>query len=129
MTASALFVKVLGFFYKIPLSHALGDEGMGYYNSALNVYALFFILCSSAIPKSFSVILTKARLYQTKTSYRKTFIFLGFIVCSFGLVSCLGLSVYSHRIASLLGFNNASRALLYISPAVALSTFASVTRG
>ena len=38
MTLGAFVVKVLGFLYKIPLSRFLGDEGMGYYNSAMTVY-------------------------------------------------------------------------------------------
>ena len=129
LTASALFVKILGFLYKIPLSHVLSDEGMGYYNSALNVYALFFIVCSCAIPKSLSVLLSRARLYQTKKAYKKTFIFLALLVCSFGLFMSLILLYYAGKIAQLLGVADAAMALLFIAPAVVLSTLSSVCRG
>ena len=32
LTLSVIFVKIIGFIYKVPLSHILKDEGMGYFN-------------------------------------------------------------------------------------------------
>ena len=79
MTASAFTVKILGFVYKIPLSYYLGDEGMGYYNTALTIYAIFYILSASAIPKAFSILLTRARLNNTKKAYTTSAFLFSFI--------------------------------------------------
>ena len=37
LSVAAILVKIMGVIYKVPLSYILGDEGMGYFNSA---YAL-----------------------------------------------------------------------------------------
>ncbi|MBR2459775.1 MAG: oligosaccharide flippase family protein [Clostridia bacterium] len=34
LTVANLIVKVIGLIYKIPLTNILGDEGMGYFNTA-----------------------------------------------------------------------------------------------
>ena len=48
LTAATVIVKIIGLAYKIPLMSLLGAEGMGYFNSAYEIYAL---LCG----KGFSV--------------------------------------------------------------------------
>ena len=47
LAVSAIIVKVIGLIYKIPLSHLLGGEGMGYFNSAYTIYGLFYLLCTA----------------------------------------------------------------------------------
>ena len=44
LTLSALLVKVIGLFYRIPMLGILGTEGMGYFNTAYELYALFCVL-------------------------------------------------------------------------------------
>ena len=34
LTVSNLIIKVIGLLFKIPMNHTVGDEGMGYYNTA-----------------------------------------------------------------------------------------------
>ena len=59
LTLSAIILKLIGLIYKIPLSYLLGDEGMGYFNSAYTIYTFFYILGSAGIPKSISIITAK----------------------------------------------------------------------
>ena len=47
LTVATLIVKILGVLYKIPLANILGDEGMGYFNSAYTVYSFFYLLCTA----------------------------------------------------------------------------------
>ena len=49
---AALTVKIIGVIYKIPLAYILGDEGMGYFNSAYTVYGFFYIITTSAEPEA-----------------------------------------------------------------------------
>ena len=41
LAISVIIVKVIGFVYKLPLSYILGDEGMGYFNTAYTVFTFF----------------------------------------------------------------------------------------
>ena len=52
LSVSTLLIKVLGVIYKIPLASYLGDEGMGYFNSAYTVYAFFYLVCTAGVPKA-----------------------------------------------------------------------------
>ena len=45
LTLSTILVKVVGLLYKIPMLSYLGSEGMGYFHSAYEIYAIF---CSIA---------------------------------------------------------------------------------
>ena len=46
LTASALAVKLIGLFYKIPLVNLIGIEGMAYFLAAYHVYTLLFVIFS-----------------------------------------------------------------------------------
>ena len=40
LSLSTLLVKIIGLAFKIPMLSFLGTEGMGYFNSAYEIYAL-----------------------------------------------------------------------------------------
>ncbi len=51
----------LGFLYRIILSRTLGSEGMGVYQIALTVFAVFLTICSSGLPITLSRVISKHR--------------------------------------------------------------------
>ena len=57
LAVSVVIVKILGFVYKLPLSYLLGDEGMGYFNSAYTIFAFFYMISSAGIPKAISIMI------------------------------------------------------------------------
>ena len=59
LTASAVIVKLIGLFYKIPIASFLGDEGMGYFNSAYDIYSLFFVIATTGIPVAISILVSE----------------------------------------------------------------------
>ena len=60
LTLSGAAVKVIGMFCKIPLFHILGDVGMGYYNSAYELYTLFFVISTSGLPVALSIMVSES---------------------------------------------------------------------
>ena len=67
---STILVKLIGMIYKIPLSYTLGDEGMGYFNSAYTVYTLFFILGTAGIPKAISILVSQSDAKKNNYSFQ-----------------------------------------------------------
>lgn len=65
---STLILKVIGLVYKIPLSYILGDEGMGYFNSAYTIYTFFFIIGTAGLPKAISIIVSKSEAEKSNKS-------------------------------------------------------------
>lgn len=59
VTTLTLLERFLGFFYRIFLSRAIGEEGMGYYSVALSLFAVLVTVVSSGIPATLSRLITK----------------------------------------------------------------------
>ncbi len=56
----------LGFLYRIILSRTLGSEGLGVYQVALTVFAVFLTVSSSGLPITLSRVLSKHRAHRYK---------------------------------------------------------------
>ncbi len=54
LTATGLASRVIGFFYRIFLSHTIGAQGMGIYQLIFPVFALGIAFCSSGIQSAIS---------------------------------------------------------------------------
>jgi len=54
LTATGLASRILGFFYRIYLSRAIGAEGLGIYQMVFPVYGICFSLCAGSIQTAIS---------------------------------------------------------------------------
>ena len=61
LSVSAIIVKIIGLVYKIPMLRLLGSEGMGYFNSAYELYALFCTVSTAGLPVAMSVMISRYR--------------------------------------------------------------------
>ncbi len=61
VTAFTIFEHALGFVYRIILSRTLGPEGLGVYQVALTVFAVFLTISSSGLPITLSRTISKHR--------------------------------------------------------------------
>lgn len=82
LAGASVFVRLLGFFYRVPLTYLIGDEGNAFYNSAYSVYVLALNLSSVFMIATISR-LTSERLalgqYRNAHSLFKTA--MGFSLC------------------------------------------------
>lgn len=53
---SAIIIKVLGAIFRIPLGNIIGDEGMGYYQTAYPLYNLILVISTAGIPTAIAKI-------------------------------------------------------------------------
>ena len=61
LSLSTLIVKVIGLAFKIPMLSLLGMEGMGYFNSAYEIYALLCVVSTAGLPVALSILISSAR--------------------------------------------------------------------
>ncbi|MBO5907205.1 MAG: polysaccharide biosynthesis protein [Clostridia bacterium] len=129
LTVSAIIVKVIGLIYKIPLSHLLGGEGMGYFNSAYTVYGLFYLLCTAGVPKAVTMLVLESREGRSRYTEKQV------IKTSMRLFFILGLSltgafvIFSGPLATIIGSSRARATMLAVAPSVLLVSVAGVVRG
>ncbi len=71
LTVSTVLVKIIGLVYKIPMLSYLGSEGMGYFNSAYEIYALFCVISTAGLPVALSVLISAALATGERGCVRK----------------------------------------------------------
>ena len=129
LTLSSLIVKVIGLFYRIPLLNYLGTEGMGYFNTAYELYALFCVISTAGLPVAMSVLIAafeaEGRARDTGRVFRVALaLFAG--VGGIGTLLLWGLSA---PFAALLGSPLSAACMRAISPTVLLICLSSAFRG
>ncbi len=84
LTAAVVLVKIISACYKIPLGNLLGDEGMGHFSAAYNIYSLLLTLSTAGLPLAISKLVAESRsqgrLNQSRRYFRvgvKLFVALG----------------------------------------------------
>ena len=89
LTAGVIIMKILGFFYKIPLGNILGDEGYSMFMGAYSIYFIFFTLATAGLPVALSRLVAEAdasgRAKQEQKLFAvalKTFTVLGLLFAS-----------------------------------------------
>lgn len=129
LTLSTVLVKVIGLIYKIPMLTYLGSEGMGYFNSAYEIYALFCVISTAGLPVALSVLISGAVARgeggQVRHIYRAS-------LTVFLLIGTLGSGVmwlFAQKFCALIQSENAYYCILSIAPTVFFVCLSSALRG
>ena len=122
---SAIILKIIGVIYKVPMSYILGDEGMGYFNSAYTVYIFFYIIGSAGIPKAVSILCARAGDGEAKNIFRV--VFRVYLLIGFSL--SLLLMVFSDFLAKIIGNEKSAFAMVVVAPSIFLVCASGVIRG
>ncbi len=133
LTLSALVVKVIGLCYRIPLLSVLGTEGMGYFNAAYELYALFCVIATAGLPVAMSVLISAKDTggcdpLSRAHAQRILHVSLGAFF-AIGLVGTALLWGLSAPFATLLGNPRAAVSVRAISPTVLLICLSAALRG
>ncbi len=130
LTVSALMVKVIGLLYRIPMLAHLGTEGMGYFNTAYELYALFCVIATAGLPVAMSVLISSSEADPQKGGEaRRIFrVSLGAFVV-IGTAGMLLLYGFSDGLAALFKNNGAAAGMRMIAPTVLLICLSSAFRG
>lgn len=129
LSLSTVLVKLTGLLYKIPMLSYLGSEGMGYFHSAYEIYALFCIISTAGLPVALSLLISEALARGERENvgriYRSTmlvFLLIGGI--GSGLMWCFA-DLFCQWIKS----ENAAPSIRAIAPTVFFVCFSSGIRG
>lgn len=129
LTLSSLVVKVIGLFYRIPLLNALGTEGMGYFNTAYELYALFCVISTAGLPVAMSVLIAAYEADGNRRDAGRVFRVSLALFAGVGGVGTLLLWGLSEPFAALLGSPLSAACMRAISPTVLFICLSSAFRG
>lgn len=71
LAVAGVITKIIGVIYRIPLTNILGDEGIGFYGYAFEVYAMALVLSSLSLPTVVSKLVSaRMAMKQRKNAFR-----------------------------------------------------------
>ena len=129
---SGIFVKIIGAFFKIPLSsdYCLGDIGFGYFSSVYDIYLPIYALATTGIPSSISRIISEYLAEKDNKNAEIAFNFFKKIMFIFGAIGTLVLLLVAFPFVKLTDdTGNTLYTYILMCPAVLFSFFSSPLRG
>lgn len=125
LTLSTVTVKLIGLIYKIPMLSLLGSEGMGYFNSAYEIYALFCMIATAGLPVAMSVMISSVGESNADRIFKvalRIFLALGVL----GTAIMLG---FAHPFSQFLKNEKAALCIFFIAPTVFFICICGAYRG
>lgn len=129
LSASTLAVKVIGLAYKIPMMSLLGAEGMGYFNSAYEIYALLCVISTAGLPVALSMLVSACRERGDLLSERRTYRVAMTLFTALGGTGCLIMLAFSNILAAFIENADAAASVRAIAPALLFVCISSAVRG
>ncbi len=126
---AALFSKVVGMFYKIPLLFIVGVEGMAYFLAAYHVYSLLFVLSATGLPTALSLQISRALARGERRAVGRIFRVALALFLALGLVGSVYLFLAARPLAEKLSMGDAAAALTAIAPSLFLAAFIGAGKG
>ncbi len=129
LTASTLIVKILGLLFSIPLANLIDTEGMSYFYTAYDVFAVFLMLSTAGLPIAVSRMVGTAYSQGRKKEADRVFSVAFWLFFGVGVVGCLLMLFGSRQIALIYGNPDAVYAIMALSPTVFFISVMSALRG
>jgi len=122
-------VKVIGFFYKIPLNAAIGNAGYGYFTAAYNIYSVLLMISTAGLPVAMSRMISQASALGNYNQVRRIYKVCRGIFLGLGVVSTLVMVLGCRPLAKWLNQPDAWAAILCLGPSALLMGIISTYRG
>src|SRR3712207_5416439 len=128
--AAGVIIKLLGAFFRIPLTYLISAEGMGYYQTAYPVYALFLTLATAGFPTAIAKLVSEQAALGNHKGANEIFKITHRMLFATGLVTFAILFFGANYIVTNVQHNsNAIYAMYAIAPALLIVPSMSAYRG
>lgn len=74
LAVAGILVRFIGLLYKVPMIRILGQEGIGYYNTAYEIYNIGLILSSYSLPLAMSKLIAARRVRKQYQDVERVYI-------------------------------------------------------
>ena len=86
LAISTFLVKIIGLIYKIPMMKYLTSEGMGYFNTAYDIYSLLFVISTTGIPVAISILVSENKVTDRTDNIKRIYKVSLVVLGSLGLI-------------------------------------------
>lgn len=126
---AGLMSKVLGACFRIPLANIIGDDGMGYYQTAYPIYIALLTIATTGIPTAISRMVAERR---AQGKYRESFRIYRhslLLMACIGLFTGLVMFIFAPQICRRISEPGAIWCMYSLAPALVLCPVISSIRG
>jgi len=130
LAAASILTRIMGIAFRIPLTRIIGDEGIGAYSNAYEIYNLVLILSTYSVPIAVSKLVSaRESKKEYVNSYRVFCTAMAFAAIS-GAIAAL-VTYFGAEFFSVALFKSASSAipLKYLAPTIFIFAIMGVLRG
>ena len=127
LTASGLVVKLAGLFFKLPLTTLIGEEGMGYFNTAYTLFVWFYTLSTSGLPTAEAMMISRT---ERKTADKRKILIVSLLIfLVLGILGTLVMAAGADGFSKLLKAEKSSLPILAVSPVLFFICLSAALRG
>ncbi len=126
---AGLMVQVLGAVFRIPLANIIGDEGMGYFQTAYPVYIFILVFSTNGAPAAISKMVSENVARENYSEAHRDVYKRQLLMIALGVISSLAVYLLAGPIVRYFGDPGAYYAMIAIAPALLIVPVMSVFRG
>ncbi len=126
---SNILVKIIGAFFRLPITNIIGVEGMAYFNSAYAIYVVFYNISTAGIPVAVSRMVAASNEKQNHKEAHKIFRIALNMFLVIGFVGTAVMMIFSKTFAATSKMPDSYLAMLAIAPTIFFICVSSAYRG
>lgn len=129
LAAAGLITRFIGLLYRIPLTRTVGKEGMGYYNTAYEIYNIALLISCYSVPVAVSKLIADKEGKGEYVNSSRYFRFALILSSSIGLTVSLLVFIFAPQIAVAYKYPNCMIPLRVLTPTIFVFSIMGVIRG
>jgi len=129
MAVAGIFVKVLGMFFRIPLTNLIGAEGMANYAPAYSLYSFLLVFATAGLPIAISKMVSERCAIGHFREAERVFKLSRILMIIIGIVGFCVLFFFSDYVAEMVKLPGSSLSMKATAPALLLVPIMSSYRG
>ncbi len=130
LAIAGILVRIIGLAYRIPLLRVIGDEGIGYYSTAFNVYSIMLLLSSYSLPLAVSKMVSARLAKGEYKNVRRVLISALFYATLAGFGGSIFMIYFAEYLANEVFHMPLSKyAILTLAPTIWIMGYLGVLRG
>jgi len=126
---AGLLVQVMGAVFRIPLANIIGDQGMGYYQTAYPIYIFLLVFSTNGAPAAISKMVSERIAVGNRTEAHRVFKLSFILMFALGIVAASVFFFGAEAIVNALKNPGAYYSMIAIAPALLFVPMMAVYRG
>ncbi|MCL2400574.1 MAG: polysaccharide biosynthesis protein [Defluviitaleaceae bacterium] len=129
LAAATLFVRFIGFLYRLPLTNLIGDEGIGLYGVGYQFYLFVLVMSSAGLPGAISKMVSERIARKEYRNAHGVFRAAMTVGITFGLAGTLLLWILAGYFEVWFGYPGSSYSIRALAPTILIVSIMAVFRG